>query len=274
MSQARRYSDAQVVRLGVLGLVPWIRREDRAGAYGEGGPAKTAPEPMQTDASVGPPVPAELADLPIQIPARPPATSVTPVALAVEPAGLAGLAGTPEPTDIASLGEWLAEQPLAGFARRGERRHETGPEQATILVVAQAEEARSVVEIESPAGPDAGSMLPLTATQSELLDLMLRAIGSVLGDWSTAALADPTRDDVQGGVGGTPNVARVLEGRRVLIWLTRSPGDEAAAEAHRFEVTGVPAFRMAHPALLLERPSGKRQAWTVLKALRNRLAGA
>ena len=264
MNAVSRYSDRQVALFGVLGLVPWVLRDDcpaTATATATAAPPRPPVPPDQADRpSASPPVStgpiSEQVDEPSAQPVSEP--SARPVSLA----------GSPLPKASSSLGDWLAQQPLGTFARRGEQRVQTGPEQARVLVVAQA-------------APGPVSLLPIEDAESQLLELMLRAIGLAPGDWSTAVLAHPVRDGAtgSGGAGGAedaPSVQRLAADRQAVLWLARSPGDpsDVEVEAHRFRIAGVPAYRITHPARLLVEPSLKRQAWDVLKAVRNQLAGA
>ena len=52
--------------------------------------------------------------------------------------------------------------------------------------------------------------------------------------------------------------------------------DDSAVKQHqsRLPDSGLPVWRIAHPALLLEQPQHKRQDWQVLKGVRAMLDGA
>jgi len=187
--------------------------------------------------------------------ATPPVDTIPAVAPVVAPVAYA------VPDELPARGDGLAARPLAGFARRGEQRHETGPEGSTLLIVAEA-------------APGTVTLLPLEQRETDLLDLMMRSIDLAPGDWSTAVLADPVRDGTSDGVVPAPHVGSLLAGRRVLLWLVRDIDDDPSCGDHRFLVDGVPAFRVPHPAALLEHPLLKRRAWQVLKSVRNLIAGA
>lgn len=178
-----------------------------------------------------------------------------PVRDVAEPPAAPTWQAGPAPAALSAVAHWLTPQPLAGFARRGERRYEHGGEGARLLVLAEAALGDT-------------DLLPMAAPEAALVDAMLRAIDLERADYATAVVhAHQTGAPDE----AAPRVADAVRGRAGLLWLSHQA---ATSGGERFELEGVVAFRVPHPARLLARPLEKRQAWQTLKALRQHLASS
>ena len=149
---------------------------------------------------------------------------------------------------------------------------ETNPGGGTVLVA-----------VERGAGTRPG-LPPLAGGPAELFMLMLRSIGLDRADVSLCALDGPGKDEVdgQGADDGAaadessgPALRELLGGpRRTALLLVHDAGHAGPVDVDgdpALRALGVAAFRVPHPALLLERPAAKREAWAALKAVRRRL---
>ncbi len=167
------------------------------------------------------------------------------------------------------LGKWVLEQALVPIEFRGGLHPVLGVAEAPLLVVL-AQRAPSW---------QAGSM---AGDDGRLFELMLRSIALSNRDTRRCQLghrlaaADVVGGDAvsQAGVSGLCTAGT----RGVLLLMNPwsfDPGD-IAVEQHqsRLPGSGLPLWRVAHPAVLLEQPQLKRQAWQVLKRLRATLDGA
>ncbi len=183
-------------------------------------------------------------------------------------AAMAG-ADTSPPAAIENLGHWLLQQELAPIEFRGGLHPVLGVADAPVLVVL-AQDASS---------PAAGSM---SGDDGRLFELMLRSIAlsnrdtrrcQLASQSAVAASSGGADAHLQAGVGGLCSAAT----RGVLVLMNPWSFDrsDTAVEQHqsRLPESGLPLWRIAHPAILLDQPQLKRQAWQVLKRLRATLDG-
>lgn len=221
------------------------------------GSAASAPagNDMPDDAATAPPKPsAESADSPNVDPDETPAAG-TDVAL---PAGAEPLAApalaTPLPREPAALAAWLPDQPLASFVWKERRLTRIGRDDAPLLVVVEREPSEA---------------LPLTGDAAVLFERMLGAIGRTRRDTCQCVLASAPEPE------GDTVAALAGDARPATLVLLHEL--DGALDANGCRLPGDPfgggAWCLPHPERLLAEPAGKRQAWLVLKAVRERLAG-
>lgn len=293
-----RYSDRQQHCLQAMGIVPWVSRlpEDIAALAAAGASLETeqaaspdngdaalanAPETVASAAEAGPrtatasatasataqqtppePLPATTAPAPVSESAPVPASTAT----ATTPVAATMSASIQPPVAASDLGGWLQAQTLASIEFRGGMHPVLGVAEAPLLVV---------LALDHPS-PTAGSM---AGDDGRLFELMLRSIDMSNRDTRRCLLARRAADSEI-----SPDSPARLDSlytpgtRGVLMLMSPWTFDEAddAVELHqtRLPGSGLPVWRIAHPALLLEQPQLKRQAWQVLKNIRATLDGA
>ena len=284
----RRYDERRLRCLGAMGLTAWVSRTTpspvapSAGAGAVAAAVGPAPDVVTTSA------PAPVASSEAGAPRAP--TRVEPPGAPVPasaPSPVAPADSVPSAPSAPSARIALSARRVEAFERRGASVFETNPGAGRALVA---------VERGDGAGQAPGpGRSPLAGEPAELLRLMLRAIDLAPADVSLCALgpagaavpdASPGAAGAAGvagaagaGVAGAAPALRELLGgpRRTVLWLVHDtdgagPVDVGADAALR--ALGVAAFRVPHPALLLERPAAKREAWAALKAVRRRMREA
>ena len=280
----RRYGERQVRCLEAMGLTAWVARPDRARASAQGGsvpPTPTVvPSPATVEGAAG--ATAAAAESPaVETPATTAPVTTAPAvgAPAVEAAPVGStatgaVAPVPSPTPAGDAGP-LSARRVRRFERRGRHTAETRPGEGRVLVL-----------VEPAPGEADPSGAPLGGEPASLFLLMLRSIGLGVEDVSLCALepagteSGPDPVPVADGEGAevpAPAVRELLGGaRRTALWLVHDAGGagpvDPAGDAP-LRALGAGVFRVPHPALLLERPLVKREAWAALKAARRRLAG-
>ena len=164
---------------------------------------------------------------------------------------------TPLPRAPEALARWLPSASLGVFRYREKRLTRVGQRDAPLLVIAEA-------------APGDAMNPPLSGQADSLFENMLRAIGRRQHDTCQCKLAD-----VPEAAGDT---VASLSGRqhRVALVLVRELDAELSADACRLTdvVPVAAAWCLPHPELLLARPERKRQAWEILRAVREHLASA
>jgi len=164
---------------------------------------------------------------------------------------------TPLPREPAALARWLPGAALGVFRYREQPLTRVGQRDAPLLVIAEA-------------APGDAMNPPLSGQADTLFENMLRAIGRRRRDTCQCKLAH-----VPEAAGDT---VASLSGRqhRVALVLVRELDAELSADACRLTdvVPVAAAWCLPHPELLLARPERKRQAWEILRAVREHLAGA
>lgn len=240
---ARRAYDARQLRcLSAMGLTPWVAVRPVRTVLGPG--ARTAPE-----AVAAPDMPAvpEVPDIP-EVPAAPDVPAIAPPPESPAAAASTAAPSRPDP-------HVLLDRPVAAFVRRGATVLETGDASARVLIFVDRD----------PASADPAAS-PLEGDAAALLQLMLRSIELERGDVSLC-LPAPTPESAGATVGEL--LGRT---RRTVLWLVHDPEASGALEPDAaLRAAGTAAWRLPHPALLLERPALKREAWRTLKAVRRRL---
>ena len=189
-------------------------------------------------------------------------TSVQAVDSSNQTRGLSRTAATDLPTDLHELGLWLPEQFLANFGYKGAVHTTLGHPDAPVLVVVQHQ------------GQNDGE-LPLTGDAAQLFELMVRSVGLGRSDVRQCALVgNKISSDSQPTGVQTVHEACTPQTRAILILLAMEDSDDPTADAHhcRFAQSQLPAWRIAHPEILLQENQRKRQAWQALKALQHYLA--
>lgn len=173
----------------------------------------------------------------------------------------------PRAMDI--LGEWLLEQALVPIEFRGGQHPVLGVADAPLLVV---------LALDAPS-PTAGSM---SGDDGRLFELMLRSVSLANRDTRRCQLGHRMNDSTRVGTdsvsqaGVSALCAANTRGVLVLMdpWVFDAGDSAVTQHQSRLPGSGIPVWRIAHPAILLEQPQLKRQAWHVLKALRAMLDGA
>ena len=276
-----RYSERQVRCLEAMGLTAWVVRDRAAPTVDPAGaPPAAEPAPARATATAleepGEPTP-ETSSRGASVPEAPAVETVrVSVPSGAGPAGrssppaapdgaAARTAGSPVPArDVASGAPppALSARRLRAFERRGRSVFETNPEGGRVLV-----------PVERAAGAGEGAAPPLDGEPAALFRLMLRSIGLGPGDVSLCALDVPRGDDAADD-GDGPAVRELLGGeRRTLLWLVPDAALAGPVEPDAaLRALGAVAVAVPHPALLLARPTSKREAWAALKAVRRRLA--
>ena len=266
-----------------MGLTAWVSRPDVE---------MSTSSPASVSASV-PVLPEAFppAASPVLGPTRPepepsagvPEPSVPPeVVSAPAPASISGSTSSSAPVPVPrAAGTTFPPPPLSArravaFDRRGAQVVQTNPDGGTVLVA-----------VERGAGTRPG-LPPLEGEPAELFALMLRSIGLGRADVSLCALdgpapgsradgtpADAEADARASGEPAGPALRELLGGaRRTVLMLVHDARDAGPVDVDgdaALRALGVAAFRVPHPALLLERPAAKREAWAALKAVRRRL---
>lgn len=171
------------------------------------------------------------------------------------------------PETMPELGLCLADRVLANFGYKGAVHTTLGHPEAPVLVVVQ--------RYRHDVKQDSDTDLPLTGDAAQLFELMMRSIDLGRSDVRQCALADgliPAHDESVGAF----NVGRACNQhtRAVLVLMAMDDSSDVRADANhcRLAESGLPAWRIAHPDLLLQENWRKRQAWQVLKALQQHLA--
>ena len=100
-----------------------------------------------------------------------------------------------------------------------------------------------------------------------------RSIPAAISQSAVAASGGGADALSQAGVGGL--CSKATRGVLVLMNPWSFDRSDTAVEQHqsRLPESGLPLWRIAHPAILLDQPQLKRQAWQVLKRLRATLDG-
>lgn len=161
------------------------------------------------------------------------------------------------PGNIDELCYWLPAQQLIHFDYRGTVAHCVGQPEAQLLVVCEASTSAKLADV------------PLSREESQLFDLMMRAIELNRSHVCLCAV---------GGAEGGP--AEQIQDRqsvsdlctsqtRAVLFFSQSVDDESSGgSAGRFDSPPVPFWRITHPGQLLVNPQRKREAWESLKAIR------
>lgn len=205
-------------------------------------------------------------------------TAPTPPSPANDGAGRAAavvghLVDTAIPSTLAEFDRWwLAEKGLSGGDWAGPRISATGPAHAPLMLLADVPDSDDL---------KAGHLFAGAA--GELLDAMLAAIGMSRDNVRIAALTatrpaggriDPAMTIALANLAiahirlAAPQRLLLLGGQTSLI-LT---GEQVASSTDQYKVNHPGAtlapYAIHHPRMLLERPSLKRHAWSVLKLFR------
>lgn len=251
------YAARQLRCLSAMGLVAWRLRE------GSEPPAATPPAPVTASVTAPAAVATERAAPPVDpsVPPPPgppspgPPSPGPPAAVALPPGAeplVAPVLATPLPREPDALAAWLPEQPLAPFVWKERRLTRIGRDDAPLLVVVEREPAET---------------LPLDGDAAELFERMLGAIGRTRRDTCQCVLAAAPATD-----GDTVSSLAGPE-RPVTLVLVREL--DGALDAPGCRLPGDPfgggAWCLPHPEVLLAEPAAKRQAWLVLKAVRQHL---
>lgn len=168
------------------------------------------------------------------------------------------------PSALDALGLWLPDQPIQRLKLYDRLVPATGPETAPLLVVVE---------------PDADNdgVSPLHANEAKLFELMMRAIGLSRPDVRVCLLAAGAQEGGEPSMGGVDDAAACVSSvitpavRAILLlqqdWSAAHPSDLAADHHSLCARPPRPLWRIAHPAVLLQRNTLKRQAWHVLQAV-------
>lgn len=236
---AVRYDERQSHCLAAMGLVAWVPVASRNGPAPLPRSPAGATDLMPLGARTG-----RADEVPAEVP---------PLATVKVPPGV--------PVRVGSCP--LVARSVLPFEWRGSRVHETGNARARLLVVIERERDQ------------AADQPPLVGEPASLFQLMLRSIGLERDDVSLcvaaaeSAATDPCPDAVP-----VLTVGELLDraggARRRLVQLVQDWTEDAATQDLAAD-SG--SFKLPHPALLLVRPMLKREAWSVLKAVRRELAG-
>jgi len=260
------YTQSQLRCLQGMGIVPWVSRDDVA--INDGAVAQLMREvetAEQSDNQI--PVAAPLST-PVAMPA---AASVTH--LAAEPVATKQADAGSRPDSLALK---LMQTRLVEIPFRGQRCAQLGKSDAPLLILVEAISTQQ-------------KQYPFEAKDAKLFDDMLRSIawrrqdvclavlppaGNSLmleeaGDLSTDLSANKSTEH-----SAVPCVADVCKPHRDAVLLFRMSlpetlnTDELVVPMERKSMM---AWQLPHPAMLRESPNRKRQAWNVLKAVRQRL---
>lgn len=246
---AVRYDSRQLHCLKAMGIVPWILR-------GEATPEVS----VATVAEAG----ASLPETPFSDVAASAVTANDPVL--VPELKTRPVAAFQFPDDQAALASGLAGCPLSVVHRRGVSPSESALKGRVILILESKHTSSSI--------PIDGYVWDLEKDEEQLLLAMLRSIGLAENDLcrTVPALSGQSMEDA-GGAASVAQLHRQLP-RLVLLLLNRfDPADTPAH--HRLDGgAGVVGWRLPHPAVLLANPERKREAWEVLKAVRQTLSSS
>ncbi len=235
-----------------MGVVPWVLRK----------------APVDTVALAGESV-AAVSEAAIVTGAEIETAVISPVVSASTNRSAIVESTTALPDEIAELSVVLPNRAIAAFEVRGSRQSCLGSREASVLVVVQP-----------PAASPKVAELPLNNQETQLFELMLRAIGLTRKDTLQCILQTNDEGAVASGIeaGGarSSETVETLSGNsvRTVLLLQKNIGNSEVASDHQFAFgsASLPAWRLPHPALLLSDPIQKRQAWQILKAVRRVLA--
>lgn len=183
---------------------------------------------------------------------------VPSVSIVAEPVALPDIAT--DRSDLASLAQWLVEQPLIPFVYRGTTVCHVGPDQAQILVVSLHHGTPQTA--------------PLDAQSSQLFDLMMRAVEQPRNAIRQCAVSSAQRSVPDNSLVPTYLEQICTPHTRALLILDSSIVDSASpadADQGRLPTSSLPVWRLPHPEVLLRTPAIKRRAWQTLKAMRRSL---
>jgi uracil-DNA glycosylase len=192
--------------------------------------------------------------------------SVTPPSAAPKAPAAAAPKSLTLPDSVVAFDQWLATAADVPGADWSARCLPTGPADAPLMILADVPDAEDVT---------AGTLF--SGAAGRLLDAMLRAIGRSRGDVRIASIA-LTRP-VAGRIDGAEAAALTAIARhhialvrpRHLLLLGQQTSQLFTVENQpdvNQDGTTMVTLALHHPRLLLERPMLKRQAWDVLKTLK------
>jgi len=256
------YTQSQLRCLQGMGIVPWVSRDDIA--INDDAVAQIVREveaAEQSDNSM--PVAATLST-PVAMPA---AASVTH--LAAEPVATEQADAESSPDSLALN---LMQTRLVEIPFRGQRCAQLGKSDAPLLILVEAISTQQ-------------KQYPFEAKDAKLFDDMLRSIAwrrqdvclAVLPPAGNSLMLEEAGDlsaDLYAQNMAVSCVADVCKPHRdaVLLFRMSLPEtlniDELVVPMERKSMM---AWQLPHPAMLRESPNRKRQAWNVLKAVRQRL---
>lgn len=257
-----RYTERQQHCLESMGLVAWVSRED---VHAEAIVDAPAIEVLDATASVAT---AESVPASVNNSASNPANdshTATPANAQVNSAASipASTEWVEPPEDVTELAAWLPAQMLSPVSSAGQSLFYAGIETAPLLIVEEADVSNQL------AGP-----VGMSAEGAQLFELMMRAITVPATKRKLCLLASNAAPNSTSATACVQEM--IYPETRAVLYLSRrwdSISQCSTSEHHcRLVQSLLPAWRVPHPDILLQRSDYKRQAWHCLQGLQSALA--
>jgi len=167
------------------------------------------------------------------------------------------------PEDVTELAAWLPAQMLSPVSSAGQSLFYAGIETAPLLIVEEADVSNQL------AGP-----VGMSAEGAQLFELMMRAITVPATKRKLCLLASNAAPNSTSATACVQEM--IYPETRAVLYLSRrwdSISQCSTSEHHcRLVQSLLPAWRVPHPDILLQRSDYKRQAWHCLQGLQSALA--